>query len=136
MERSWIGHGDGNCLSIGASGLVPSELSKSLFSQEDVVIDTDCSEFLTRARDIGRMNSYFSGGKGSPIGFDEDAARRGGYSSESVALAKDLATYSDTFARSNPGDSRIRPHSSLGYRPLAPDALLHADPVFVPVGLT
>ena len=32
--------------------------------------------------------------------------------------------------------NRIRPHSSLGYRPPAPEALLPADPVPVPVGLT
>ena len=32
--------------------------------------------------------------------------------------------------------NRVRPHSSLGYRPPAPEALLPADPVLVPVGLT
>ena len=32
--------------------------------------------------------------------------------------------------------NRIRPHSSLGYRPPAPETLLPADPVPVPVGLT
>jgi len=32
--------------------------------------------------------------------------------------------------------NRIRPHSSLGYRPPMPGALLPADPVPVPVGLT
>ena len=32
--------------------------------------------------------------------------------------------------------SRVRPHSSLGYRPPAPEALLPADPVPVLVGLT
>ena len=32
--------------------------------------------------------------------------------------------------------NRIRPHSSLGYRPPAPEALLPADPVPVLVGLT
>ncbi len=32
--------------------------------------------------------------------------------------------------------NRIRPHSSLGYRPSTPEALLPADPVPVPVGLT
>ena len=32
--------------------------------------------------------------------------------------------------------NRIRPHSSLGYRPPAPEALVPADPVPVPVGLT
>jgi len=31
--------------------------------------------------------------------------------------------------------NRIRPHSSLGYRSLAPEALLPADPVPVLVGL-
>ncbi len=31
---------------------------------------------------------------------------------------------------------RIRPHSSLGYRPPAPEALLPADPVPVLAGLT
>ena len=32
--------------------------------------------------------------------------------------------------------NQVRPHSSLGYRPPAPEALLPADPVPVPVGLT
>ena len=32
--------------------------------------------------------------------------------------------------------NRVRPHSSLGYRPPAPEALLPADPVPVLVGLT
>ena len=32
--------------------------------------------------------------------------------------------------------NRIRPHSSLGYRPPAPEALLPADPVSVLAGLT
>jgi len=32
--------------------------------------------------------------------------------------------------------NRIRPHSSLGYRPPAPEAHMPADPVPVPVGLT
>ena len=32
--------------------------------------------------------------------------------------------------------NRIRPHNSLGYRPPAPETLLPADPVPVPVGLT
>ena len=32
--------------------------------------------------------------------------------------------------------NRIRPHSSLGYQPPAPAALLPADPVPVLVGLT
>ena len=32
--------------------------------------------------------------------------------------------------------NRVRPHSTLGYRPPAPEALLPADPVPVPVGLT
>ena len=31
--------------------------------------------------------------------------------------------------------NRIRPHSSLGYRPPAPEACLPADPVLVLVGL-
>ena len=33
-------------------------------------------------------------------------------------------------------DNRIRPHSSLGYRPPAPEALLPADPAPVLAGLT
>ena len=32
--------------------------------------------------------------------------------------------------------NRIRAHNSLGYRPPAPETLLPADPVPVPVGLT
>ena len=32
--------------------------------------------------------------------------------------------------------NRIRPHSSLGYRPPAPEALLPVDPVPVLAGLT
>ena len=32
--------------------------------------------------------------------------------------------------------NQVRPHSSLGYRPAAPEALLPADPVPVPFGLT
>ena len=32
--------------------------------------------------------------------------------------------------------NQVRPHSSLGYRPPAPEALLPADPVLVPAGLT
>ncbi len=32
--------------------------------------------------------------------------------------------------------NQVRPHSSLGYRPPAPEALLPAEPVPVPVGLT
>jgi len=32
--------------------------------------------------------------------------------------------------------NQVRPHSSLGYRPPAPEALLPADPVPVPAGLT
>ena len=32
--------------------------------------------------------------------------------------------------------NQVRPHSSLGYRPPAPEALWPADPVPVPVGLT
>ena len=32
--------------------------------------------------------------------------------------------------------NRVRPHSSLGYRPPAPEALLPADPVPVLAGLT
>ena len=32
--------------------------------------------------------------------------------------------------------NQVRPHSSLGYRPPAPEALMPADPVPVPVGLT
>ena len=32
--------------------------------------------------------------------------------------------------------NRIRPHSSLGYRPPAPEALLPAEPVPVLAGLT
>ena len=32
--------------------------------------------------------------------------------------------------------NRIRPYNSLGYRPPAPEALLPAEPVPVPVGLT
>ena len=32
--------------------------------------------------------------------------------------------------------NRVRPHSSLGYRPPAPEALLPADPVPMLVGLT
>ena len=32
--------------------------------------------------------------------------------------------------------NRVRPHSSLGYRPPAPEALFPADPVPVLVGLT
>ena len=33
-------------------------------------------------------------------------------------------------------DNWVRPHSSLGYRPPAPEALLPVDPVPVLVGLT
>ncbi|MCY4409455.1 MAG: integrase core domain-containing protein, partial [Caldilineaceae bacterium] len=32
--------------------------------------------------------------------------------------------------------NQVRPHSSLGYRPPAPEALLPADPIPVLVGLT
>ena len=32
--------------------------------------------------------------------------------------------------------NRFRPHSVLGYRPPAPEALLSADPVPLPAGLT
>ena len=32
--------------------------------------------------------------------------------------------------------NQVRPHSSLGYQPPAPEALMPADPVPVPVGLT
>ncbi len=32
--------------------------------------------------------------------------------------------------------NQVRPHSSLGYRPPAPEALMPADPVPVPAGLT
>ena len=32
--------------------------------------------------------------------------------------------------------NQVRPHSSLGYRPPAPEALRPADPVPVPAGLT
>ncbi len=32
--------------------------------------------------------------------------------------------------------NQVRPHSSLGYRPPAPEALMPADPVLVLAGLT
>lgn len=108
FKFKWSVHGVGLAMAIGfligSSALVPGELSKRMFGQEDSVVNTDCSAFASRALDLANMDTFFSGGSGSPIGFDAESARAAGYSEESVSLASDIAVYADTYARSNRGD--------------------------------
>ena len=60
---------------------------------------SDCSAFSERALDVSKLNSYFSGGNGTPIEFDESRAKSDRFNAESIALAKDLGAFVNDYAR-------------------------------------
>lgn len=66
--------------------------------------DEDCTNFNDRNRDVLQMDELFMSIVDDRVTFDEEAAREHGFSEKSITLARELATLSDAWLHTRPGD--------------------------------
>lgn len=85
---------------IHREGVFAQEVPDALSTVYLPLIISSSSNFDVVSQDLERMIDLFQGGSGVPVTFDVEQAEQQGFSSESIALAEQLATFSNDIVNS------------------------------------